>query len=44
MQTAAPIQVIAAVTTGEEILTKGFYKMTQSYPEPEISNFHSNVI
>lgn len=44
MQTAAPIQVSAAVLTGEEILTKGFHKMTQSYSEPEISDFHSNVM
>lgn len=44
MQTAAPIQVSAAVLMGEEILTKGFHKMTQSCSEPEISDFHSNVM
>lgn len=43
MQTAAPIQVTAAVATVEQILTKLFYKMTQSCPEPEMS-IHSNVI
>lgn len=44
MWTVAPIQVSAAVLTGEEILPKGFHKMTQSYSKPEISDFHSNVM
>jgi hypothetical protein len=32
------------VPARKEILTKAFYKMIQSCPEPELSDFHPNVI